>query len=918
MERASTYLHTMSCSYFPWQAREILCEQNYMEVSVQRVIPGIENDHNEDWMAAVPSAQEAENAIWQVVFHLPEGMETMTVNETLSNHYRIDTTVSRLLLRAPYNATEVELLLVSAKLLYKNIRSTTFYKQEWMILLIDTTVACPTAKRHSCSLTGGTTYTEDEIIWRIPRVIPTLSSHEEQFYDNSIVLGVNGVPLTPDKMAELNYPLAYNDTNIVVTIPIGAKGGNYKSHVVQGQYGIVYSIELLAEHQWELTKYTIIHPVASPFMPRPPIVTNNTIPEKRTFNVSVGNFLPDVELVALTVGTQIIPVDEANKTGFTIYEMPLPNNTKVYVVEVPFENENIEQEFNYFLFPPVLPKATGYCDDKNLYLLVTQGNLVDYWLPFIDDLLITQQSSQNYGYLLVDNATHILIGVPLSGRSVIYEELSLQRIAARLNLTLKDKNTMKIQIHFSVACNFLPGDLAVKVCVFQILQVSNYLISLLVCFPNGTMVITAVVDTLPDLDPGKMVLNDGKCQPKEFNDHKALFKFNINSCGTTRTIRGNYLIYKNEVSYPREVIPVNFPVITRDPDYRLTVTCRFEVNNTLSVGVVKRYQKDARHPANLQIVRGKYGLNYLPQGNKAGLSTCCGKIVYFLFQESRDQGILQNCTLRFTKVSKMFICKSKMSLLLPTLAHFKHNPSVSIAADYFDFYKDEEYPVALNWTQTLYFEVELLNNNNRQTDLVLDHCWMTTTPDRNSLPQWHVIRAGCASNEEIFVTTFHPASNTTQNFHQLKRFEVKIQKLSLPPETVLPEKIYGHCSVVICINNPDTNFSCDGQCTVEKGQSTYLNMHKEYVSLGEVWLFAGRLEHAKTEGELTFFLEWHIAEFHGHFTSGSDFKLAVLILQSLGLTLQHTLYDHSIYLLTFLRRHALLDCPCTSDFLLEE
>lgn len=70
----------------------------------------------------------------------------------------------------------------------------------------------------------------------------------------------------------------------------------------------------------------------------------DTIPEKRTFNVSVGNFLPDVELVALTVGTQIIPVDEANKTGFTIYEMPLPNNTKVYVVEVPFENENIEQE----------------------------------------------------------------------------------------------------------------------------------------------------------------------------------------------------------------------------------------------------------------------------------------------------------------------------------------------------------------------------------------------------------------------------------------------------------------------------------------------------------------------------------------------------------------------------------------------
>ncbi|XP_078256247.1 zona pellucida sperm-binding protein 2-like [Rhinoraja longicauda] len=791
MERASTYLHTMSCSYFPWRAREILCEQNYMEVSVQRVIPGIENDYDEDWIAAVPSAQEAENAIWQVVFHLPERMETMTVNETLSSHYRIGTTVSRLLLRAPYNATEVEPLLIE-NVPVSSIRSTTFYKQEWMILLIDTTVACPT---------GGTTYTEDEIIWRIPRVIPTLSSHEEQFYDDSIVLGVNGVSLTPDKMAELNYPLTYNDTNIVVTIPIGAEGGSYKSHVVQGQYGIVYSIELLVEHQWELTKYTIIHPVSTPFMPRPPIVINNTIPEKRTFNVSVGNFLPDVELIALTIGTLIVPVDEADKAGFTIYEMPLPNNTKAYIVEVPFENENIEQEhlhsnirlyifdviYIFKIIPEnepfhqhvkiaheisdiVLPKSTGFCDDKNLYLLVTQGNLVNYWLPFIDQLLVTQQSSQNYGYLLVDNATHILIGVPLSGRGVIYEELSLQRITARLNLTLKDKNTMKIQVYFTVACNFLPGDLAV-------------------CFPNGTMVITAVVDTIPDLDPGKMILKDGKCQPKEFNDHKALFKFSINSCGTTRTIRGNYLIYENEVSYPREAIPVNFPVITRDPDYRLTVSCRYEVNNTLSVGVVKRYQEDAQHPRNLKIVRG---------GKRP-----------------------RHTTELYSKIYK--------------------------TADYLDFYKDEEYPVAVNWTQTLYFEVELLNNNNRQTELVLDHCWMTTTPDRNSLPQWHVIRAGCASNEEIFVTAFHPASNT-HNIHQLKRFEVKIQKLSLADETALPKKVYGHCSIVICINNPDTNYSCDGQCTVEKGQNTYLNMQKDYVSLGEVWFFAGRLEQAKTEG----------------------------------------------------------------------
>ncbi|XP_051881383.1 zona pellucida protein AX 1 [Pristis pectinata] len=806
MEKASTYLHTMTCSYFPWLAREILCEQNYMEVSVQRIIPGIENDYNEDWMAVVPSAQEAENAIWQAVFHLPEGTKTMTVNEILSTHYKIGTTVSRLLLRAPYNATEIEQLMVE-NVPVSSIRSTTFYKQEWMIFLIDTTVACPT---------DGTTFTENKINWRIPRIIPSLSSQEEQFYDDSIVLGVDGVVLNPDRIAELNYTLTYNDTNILVTIPIGAEGGYYKSHVIEGQYGILYLIKLSAEHQWELTKYTIIHPVATPFMPRPPIVTNNTIPEKRTFNVSVGNFLPDVDLVALTIGTQTVTVDQADKVGITIYETTLPNNTKVYVVEVPFENENVKQEHlhsnvrNYifdviyvfnispenetFNYPVkimeelpdiVLPRATGFCDEKTLYLLVTQGNLVHYWLPFIDQMLVTQKSARDYGYLLVDNTTHILIGAPLSGRSVIYEELSLHGIIARLNLTLKDKNTMKIEMPFSVVCNFPPADLAV-------------------CFPNGTMVITALVDTLPELDPSKMVLKDGKCQPKEVDHRRALFEFSIDSCGTTRTIRGNHLIYENEVSYPREVIPINFPVITRDPDYRLTVLCQYELNDTLSVGIVKRYQKDAQYPGNsVQIVRGGKG-------------------------------------------------KSKKPRHTPEL-----HSRIYKTADYLDFYKDEEYPVAMNWTHALYFEVELMNNKDHQTDLLLDHCWMTTTPDHNGLPQWHFIQAGCENKEEMFVAAFHSISNTIQHSHQLKRFEVKIQELSPAEQTVLPKKVYGHCSVIICRNNPDTNSSCNEQCTMEKGQSTYLDMHKEDVSLGEVWLSAGMLEQAKIgSGLIQSYWQW--------------------------------------------------------------
>ncbi|XP_067840455.1 uncharacterized protein [Heptranchias perlo] len=790
MERVSTYFHTMTCSYFPWQVREILCEQNYMEVSVQRIIPGIENDYNEDWVAAVPLAQEAENSVWQVVFHLPEGTKTMTVNETLGAHYRIDTTVSRLLLRAPYNATEAEQLMVE-NVPISSIRSTTFYKQEWMIILIDTAVACPT---------DGITFTENKITWRIPRRIPSLSFPEEPFYDDSIVMGVNNVVLKPDTIAEMNYTLSYNDTNIVVTIPIGAEGGYYKSLISHGQYGILYYIELFVEHQWKLTKYTVIHPVATPFMLQPPIVTNNTIPVKRVFNITLESFLPDVKLVTLTVGTQMVTVDQADQMGFKIYETILPNDTKAYILEVPFENVNVKQEhlhsdirrytlnviYTFNIIPEnelfiqdveimcevadiVLPKATGFCDKKTMYLLVTHGNLVHYWLPFIGKMLVTPQSAHDYGYLIVDNTTHILFGVPLSAMGVIYEELSLHGIVARLNLTLKDKNTLRIEIHFSVSCNFPAVDLAV-------------------CCPNGTMVVTAVVDTLPDLDPSKLVLRDGKCQPREFDHDKALFQFHVDSCGTTRTIKGNYLIYENEVSYPRELIPVDFPVITRDPDYRLTVSCRYKINNTLALGFVKGYQKGTGHNSTanrLQIVRG----------HKKPRHTW-------------------NIHSRIYK-----------------------------SVDYLDFYKDDEYPVVVNWTESLYFEVELLNHKDPQMYLLLDHCWMTTTPDHNSPPEWHIIQAGCENKEEMFVAVFHPVPNRIQDSQHLKRFEVKTLKLSPAEQTVLPKKVYFHCSVGICANKQQaTNYSCNGQCIPGKlGQDSL----QDYVSLGEVWLFAGTLEQAK-------------------------------------------------------------------------
>lgn len=58
------------------------------------------------------------------------------------------------------------------------------------------------------------------------------------------------------------------------------------------------------------------------------------------------------------------------------------------------------------------------------------------------------------------------------------------------------------------------------------------------CLPNGTVIITAIkLVGGEDLDTALLVLRDRQCKPSLVTETTATFKFNVNTCGTSRKVK---------------------------------------------------------------------------------------------------------------------------------------------------------------------------------------------------------------------------------------------------------------------------------------------------------------------------------------------------------------------------------------------
>ncbi|CAM9921949.1 unnamed protein product [Bubo scandiacus] len=754
MKNATTHLKTASCHYGPWSPRELVCESNYMEVSVRREVPqtvkDFIQDEPEDWTFAFPETKAGEASIWQIVFHQPEEKKALLVSDAWSAGYGLNTTDTRVLLRIPYTAAQIQLI-EDQGITFSAVRSSTFYKQRWMILMVDTAVACPI---------DGVEYTNKTIIWTVPKYIQLLSAGATSFKDVLVEAGVDLHKLSAKEMASRKY-VFLNDLNaITMKIPIGAKGGYYKTSVSSGQHGVKYTINLFLEHQWKdnkwgLTKHTIIKKIETPFEQVELAIANNSNLSARLMNVTVGTFLPDVELVNLTIEGATVAVPEAVQHGYLTYEIRHANGSKAYVIQVPLDAPSIKKEYmradmrSYtlnvtlaFITHPtsetfavpvitesavkdaVLPSARRFCDGRNIHLIIIHGNVDQNWLPFISDWHLTPEAAQKYNYSLRDNGTHLTISVPFLSSHLNYEDFHTSGIKASLHLTLKDGITLANRKDFSISCRFSPSEL-------------------IQCLPNGTVVITAVkLVGVADLDTSLFVLRDRRCKPSLVTEKTATFKFNVNTCGTSRKFNSTTMTYENDVLYFR---PGN-----DTPVYQLKFVCWYAIKQTVDV----QYESKKNPPPSVKPGFGSLALSL-----------------------------------------KIFKEKS-----------------------YSESYQESEYPVVKYLKEALYFEVELLQPKDVRLELNLDDCWATNSRSQDSLLQWPIIINGCENHEDSYRTIFHEVNYSLRvKFPQhLKRFEVRMFTF-VQGTALLEEQLFFHCSVVICsaLQQP-SSLLCPRRCNPGK------------------------------------------------------------------------------------------------------
>ncbi|XP_044024572.1 uncharacterized protein LOC122862843 isoform X2 [Siniperca chuatsi] len=594
------------CSGLIWTHREIICEEDYMEVNVNRQFScgGQRGDSGQMWQAAIAQAQRTASVVWQLMILQSNGQVSfMSISEAQRQGYSLTTAAQRVVLRSRYKQPHAELTMVDGVAM-EIIRVSLFFKEKLMVVMIDVSMACTV---NSGSFDG------TRLLWDVPRVVTPLVGEGARFESRSLSLGVEGVLLDEPTAAARGFTLVQQGYLIQIGVPFGEEGGYRKSLVVNNTYKETYMIYLLYEHVFSLlyedgssidTRHRMLRVLDTPLLCRQPFSLDKTMSDEQVFSVYLGNIPADVILEEVRINGKQLMMSESAETGYSITPIVHINSSRAYELRLPFEDAvvhrmylgqgvvhyTIDINFTLTIMPQrdsyyhhaviiaqVLnafpPEITAQCSDGGItFSVVRPPRAESLWEVGVDHEPLTLQLATQRGYRLHNDTHRTTLEIPVFSVGYTYEDINLSNFYGTFKLVLRDSKTLEVQTSTSKHCLFKTQDM-------------------IVCSADGTMtVVTTLTSTWPTVQSEKTTLLDPTCGPKQADGTRVLFEFKLDSCGTRAMVGEHYVVYENEILHDRQVIADGPNFISRESQFKLTVRCFYPLNgiNRLSVDRIFR------------------------------------------------------------------------------------------------------------------------------------------------------------------------------------------------------------------------------------------------------------------------------------------------------------------------------------------
>ncbi|KAM6915063.1 uncharacterized protein FYW49_009952 [Xenentodon cancila] len=587
------------CSGPTWTHREITCEENYVEVNVNRESScgGQRGEGRQVWLEALSQVQRKATWAWQLMFLQSDGRaSSMSIPEAQRWGYSLTASTNRVVLRSPYRQPHAEVSTVDG-VPVEVVQVSLFFKQKLLVMMVDMSMACPL---NSGSFDG------TRLLWDVPQVLPPLVGEGTGLESKNFSLGLEGLLLDNPTVVSRGLSMVQEGGLVKIGVPFGAEGGYRKGLVVENSYKEVYMVLLLYEHLFSLiyedgssinTKHRMLKVLETPPICHPPFTINRTISEHQLFDVYLGNIPANVVLEDVKINGKLLLISGRPQPSLSVSPTVHVNGSRAYELQLPFNDAavrrtnvgggvvqfSIDMDFTLILMPQresyhhhalitaqVLnafpPEITAQCLEGGISFSVVRPSQ-SLWEVGIDQEPLTPQLVAQRGYRLHNDSQRTSLEVPIFSVGFTYEEINLSNFYATFKLLLRDSKTLEVQASTSKRCLFRTQDM-------------------IVCSSDGTMTVVATpTSTWPSVQPERTSLLDRTCRPRQTDGARVLFEFKLDSCGTRAMIGDWYMVYENEILHDRQLVTDGPNFISREPQFKVTVRCFYPLTEVSRISV---------------------------------------------------------------------------------------------------------------------------------------------------------------------------------------------------------------------------------------------------------------------------------------------------------------------------------------------